>query len=311
MNDPHTVLTPPNPSRLRRQLFELLGDLPDREAPFRSTLVRTVEHADFIQEDWLFEWNQIEPVPGVLLKPRHVEPPFPAVLYHHAHGGDYELGKDELLQGRKALRRPYGPELVRLGYAVLCVDAWCFGERQGRSESEVFKEMLWKGEVLWGRMVFDALKAFDFLTSRPDIKADSVASMGISMGGTMALWSTALEPRIRACVDLCSLADYDALIAQKALDRHGIYYYVPDLLKHTSASELNSLTAPRPRMCVVGRHDALTPISGVEGIDRTLSDLYSASENPEGWNLLVTETGHFETELSHTRVLEFLQNSLS
>ena len=248
----------------------------------------------------------MEPIPGVFLKPLQAKGPVPAVLYNHAHGGDYTLGKTELLEGRDALRNAYGAELTKHGYAVLSIDAWCFGERQGRTESAVFKELLWRGKVLWGMMVFDTLKAFDYLAARKDVQADSIVSMGISMGGTMALWSTALEPRIRACVDLCSLADYESLIIQQNLDRHGIYYYVPALLKHFSAEELNHLTLPRPRLCVVGRHDGLTPIEGIQSLDQTMRSQADAAGHPESWQFLITETGHFETEYSHQQVLSFL-----
>ena len=304
-NFPNSILSEKQQTQ-RAKLWGLLGDLPDRDTPTKATLVCETEQADFLQEDWLFEWNEVEPVPGVFLKPRQAKGPFPAVLYNHAHGGDYTMGKKELLEGRDALRHAYGAELTKRGYAVLSIDAWCFGERQGRTESAVFKELLWKGKVLWGMMVFDTLKAFDYIAAREDVRADSIVSMGISMGGTMAHWSTALEPRIRACIDLCSLADYESLITQQNLDRHGIYYYVPSLLKHFSAEELNQLTLPRPRLCVVGRHDALTPIEGVHCLDQALRSQADADAHPEGWQLLITETGHFETEYSHQQVLSFL-----
>lgn len=290
----------------RSKLWGLLGDLPDRGAPSKASLIRETEQAGFIQEDWLFEWNEMELVPGVFLKPLQAKAPFPAVLYNHAHGGDYTLGKTEFLEGRDALRHAYGAELTKRGYAVLSIDAWCFGERQGRTESAVFKELLWRGKVLWGMMVFDTLKAFDYLAAREDVQADFIVSMGISMGGTMALWSKALEPRIRACIDLCSLCEYEALITQQNLDKHGIYYYVPSLLKHFSAAELDALTLPRPRLSVVGRHDGLTPIEGILSLDQTMRSHADAAGHPESWQLLITETGHFETEHSHQQVLSFL-----
>ena len=299
-------ISPAHQQAQRSKLWALLGDLPDRDAPSKATLVRETEQDGFIQEDWLFEWNEMEPIPGVFLRPLQGKGPFPAVLYNHAHGGDYTLGKTELFEGRDALRHAYGAELTKRGYAVLSIDAWCFGERQGRTESAVFKELLWRGKVLWGMMVFDTLKAFDYLAAREDVQADSIVSMGISMGGTMALWSTALEPRIHACIDLCSLAEYESLINQQNLDRHGIYYYVPALLKHFSAEELNHLTLPRPRLCVVGRHDGLTPIEGVQSLDQTMRSQADAAGQPESWQLLITETGHFETEYSHQQVLSFL-----
>ncbi len=53
--------------------------------------------------------------------------------------------------------------MTRRGYAALCIDTWAFGERRGRTESEIFKQMLWTGRVMWGMMVYDSLRAVDYL----------------------------------------------------------------------------------------------------------------------------------------------------
>src|SRR5690606_7211405 len=116
--------------------------------------------------------------------------------------------------------------------AVLSIDAWGFGERFTSSEGAIFKQMLWNGQVMWGMMVYDSMRAIDYLVSREDVDSERIGTLGISMGGTMAWWLAALDERVCFCIDLCSLADYDALIEERKLDLHGIYYYVPSLLKH-------------------------------------------------------------------------------
>ena len=37
----------------------------------------------------------------------------------------------------------------------------------------MFKAMLWQGQVLWGMMVYDSLRALDFLVQRPDVDPDA------------------------------------------------------------------------------------------------------------------------------------------
>jgi Acetyl xylan esterase (AXE1) len=152
------------------------------------------------------------------------------------------LGKDEFLAGRSALQSPpYAEALAHRGIAGLCIDAWNFGERRGRTESELFKELLWRGHVLWGLMVYDTLRATDYVLSRSDVRADRVATLGMSMGSTMAWWHAALDERIWVCVDLCCLTDFQALIDTRGLDGHNLYYYVPGLPKYFSAAEINAL----------------------------------------------------------------------
>ena len=67
-------------------------------------------------------------MPALFTRPLEAAGPLPVVLYHHAHGGDYSLGKSELIEGRSALQRPpYAEPLAGRGIAALCIDAWNFG----------------------------------------------------------------------------------------------------------------------------------------------------------------------------------------
>jgi cephalosporin-C deacetylase-like acetyl esterase len=216
----------------RQELYSLLGDLPDRDHPVSWKVLSVTREKTYTLERLLLDLNGIEAVPAHLVRPL-ADGPYPCMLYNHAHGGDYQLGKDELIRGRSILQQPpYAQALAERGIAALCIDTWLFGERSGRTESELFKHMLWHGQVLWGMMVFDSLRAVDYLCSRPDINAARIGTMGLSMGSTMAWWLAALDTRLKVCVDLCCLTDFQALIEARGLDRHGIYYYVPSLLKH-------------------------------------------------------------------------------
>ena len=147
-----------NVQKRREELYSLLGDLPARDRPITVKTIGQEQRDGFIVEKLLLDLNGIEPVPAFFVKPINASSPCPAVLYNHAHGGDYSLGKDELLKGRRSLQpKPYANELTKMGLAALCIDHWAFGERATRKESEIFKQMLWNGQVMWGMMVYDTL----------------------------------------------------------------------------------------------------------------------------------------------------------
>lgn len=295
----------------RQRLYSLLGDLPDRHRPISSTVIDRKNTRTYRLETLVLDLNGIEPVPAYLVSPLEGTGPFPTIVYNHAHGGEYEIGKEELLGGRSFLSKPpYAEVLAGRGYAALCIDHWVFGERRGRTESETFKHMLWHGQVLWGMMVYDSLRAVDYLLTREDVDRNRLGTLGISMGSTMAWWLAALDTRIKVCVDICCLTDYQALIEASGLDGHNVYYYVPGLLKHFTTSSINALVAPRPHLAVAGDYDRLTPRAGLARIDAELSAVYQAHGAADAWRLSRYHVGHVETAAMRKEILLFLEKWL-
>lgn len=295
----------------RRELYRLLGRLPERRGIPVARTVDREERPGYLLETLRLDLNEEEAVPAYFLIPATGTPPYPAVIYNHAHGGDYQRGKRELLEGSSYLQDPpYGELLTSLGIAVLAVDHWCFGERSRNSELYLFKRMLWHGQVLWGMMVYDTLRAVDYLASRADIDYRRLGTLGLSMGSTMAWWSAALEPRLSLCIDLCCLTDFHALLESGGLTGHGIYYYVPDLLNHFTTAEINALIAPRPHLSLAGELDPLTPPEGLHRIDRELSREYASLGVEERWKLLRFSSGHQETPEMRREVETWLRRYL-
>jgi hypothetical protein len=300
-----------NKEQRRRELYRLLGDLPPRRRRISAKKISEESRGAFVLEKLVLDLNGIEPVPAYFARPAEVNKPVPVILYNHAHGGQYEIGKEELLVGRRSLQKPpYAEELTRHGYAALCFDTWAFGERSGRTETEIFKEMLWRGQVLWGMMVYDSLRAVDYLVSRPDVDAARIGTLGLSMGSTMAWWTAALDTRIKVCVDICCLTDFHSLIDARGLDGHAMYYYVPRLLKYFTTAEINALISPRAHLSLAGLQDRLTPSEGLRKIDRELRRVYKADGAPRAWKLHVEDVGHTETPSMRAEILAFLKKHL-
>ena len=242
----------PNAAQRRRELYSLLGRLPDRKRPVSGKKRGEEERNGYVLETWDLDLNGIETVPAYLARPKNAGPRVPAILFNHSHGGGYKIGKQEFIEGRSYLQpKPYAQELTELGYVALCIDSWIFGERSHTSETDMFKAMLWQGQVLWGMMVYDGLRALDFLMQAPGVDTQRVGTLGMSMGSTMAWWLGALDDRFKVVVDINCLTEFRTLLKDKGLSRHGVYYFVPDLLNHfTTARDQRAhraARAPRPR----------------------------------------------------------------
>ena len=295
----------------RRELYAMLGELPARTRPISATKRGEEQRDSYVLERWQLDLNGLEPVPAYVARPVALKGRAPAVLFNHSHGGGYKIGKQEFVDGRSYLQpEPYAKTLTDLGCVALAIDHWVFGERSHTTEADMFKAMLWRGQVLWGMMVYDSLRALDWLVERPDVDAARVGTVGISMGSTMAWWLAALDGRVKVTVDICCLTDFHTLLARKRLSLHGLYYYVPGLLNRFTTAQINALIAPRAHLGLAGLQDKLTPVEGLDIIDRELTKAYADAGHPERWKLLRYDVGHMETPEGRREIIAWLKRFL-
>ncbi len=245
----------------------------------------------------------------------------PAVLYCHWHGGEYDVGKEELFQSRHTPEVP-GPALVKRGFVVLGIDAYCFGERNGKGpggpqekggagEMTASKFNLWVGRTLWGMIVRDDLMALDYLLSRPEVDAAHVAVTGISMGATRSWWLMALDERIKTGVAVACLTRYENLIQHQELKAHGIYYFVPNLLTHFDTEAVIALIAPRPVLFMTGDQDGGSPPDGIRAIESAVRPVYRLYGKEDVFqNFIYPGLGHVYTPEMWSKTINWMEQRL-
>lgn len=306
-----------------KKLWRLLGDLPELFTP-KVTIQEKQSRDGYGLERFTFDNGVGDTVYGYVLIPSGRKGRGPAILYHHYHGGKYKQGKEEvIIKAFSRLDFATGEALVREGYVVLCIDAYAFGERRfqgpagkkeegGRTESSLFKAFLWEGRTLWGMMVRDDLLALSYLVSRPEVDARRIAAMGMSMGSTRTWWAAGLDERIKVAVSVACLTRYQNLIAHGEVRQHGIYYYVPDMLKERiDAESVVGLIVPRPHLTLTGDKDGGSPADGVRVInafEEYLYKLYGKAENFRG--VLYEGVGHEYTPEMWEETLKWLKRHL-
>jgi dienelactone hydrolase len=294
----------------RKQLFELLGDR-FKPKDVSAKVLQVERRSGYELEHLMLHANTIETVPAYLAKPLNVQDPLPVVIYNHSHGGNFELGKEELLTSSTYLQSPpFVEAITELGYAVCSIDMWGFNQRKGKQESEWVKEMLLNGQTLWGMRIFDNISLIDYLNTRPDIDGDRMATIGMSMGGLMSWWLAALDERIKVTVDIAAQVHLETLIKKRGLDHHGFYYYVPGFLKHFSTLAVQEMIAPRTRLSMIGRDDRMCPIDGAEWLDEQLRKTYKEQDAPLHWKCRILTGGHQETKEMREEWKNFLKKHL-
>ena len=294
----------------RTLLRSLLGDLPDRNMHMEVQCLKTERINGGTLEQLQFKYPGEPAFQGYFVLPEKRSGKVPTILYNHSHGSLFHLGKDELLQGAPYQNGPYLPDLLDAGYAILTIDHRAFGSRADRKIDDIFKEMLWRGQVLWGMMLYDSIRALDYLCSREEVDTDRIGTVGMSMGSTMAWYLAAMDERVKVCADICCMTDFEELIKAEHLSGHGTYYFIPGLLKHFDTASINALIAPRAHISVNGRFDGLTPEPGLDKVDSVLKTVYEAEGCPEKWCMLKYPVQHQETPEMRRQILDFFRRYL-
>ena len=94
------------------------------------------------------------------------------------------------------------------------------------------------------------------------------------------------------------------------LKEHGIYYFVPSLLKHFQTAQINELIVPRAHLSVNGRRDPLTPPAGVEKIRDYLLPLYRQHGKEEDCRIELFDCARQELPEMRKVIVEWMEGRL-
>ncbi|MBI4892213.1 MAG: dienelactone hydrolase family protein [Acidobacteria bacterium] len=293
-------------AEVKRLVIASLGELPPRPSPSKVRVVHIDRRDGWRIEKFVFHNGVDSDVPGYIAIPEDGVARHPAILTMHGHSSSKEN-----MFGYQPTSQDVAELLARRGYVVIGIDNYFNGERKGLGpagslermergsdqEMSLFKLNLWLGRTLWGMMLRDEQIALDYLVSRPEVDPARIGAQGMSMGSTRAWWLAAIDDRIRAVVGVACFTRYEDLIAIRELRAHGIYYFVPGLLKHFDSEGVMALLAPRPFLALTGDRDAGSPPEGMKKLDDILTRLYQLHGAPERFRSIVyPETGHVYTD---------------
>jgi dienelactone hydrolase len=293
----------------RDRFWHLLGAAP--RAPL-LLLARESEPRDgHVVERLRFDLGEGAAARGVLTRPAGAAGRLPALLYMHSHGGHYDVGAGELLDGQTYLGTPLGPVFARAGYVTLMLEMPLFGERATVTESALSKALLWHGRTLMGQMLAELTGALGYLAGRDDVDPARLGAFGMSMGSTHGFMLAALDDRIRAVAHLCCFADYGVMIELGLHDGHGHYLTIPGMLAETSVGEICGAIAPRPQLICLGEADSLTPPAAVAKARAETEAAYRAAGRPRALEVFIEPgVAHQETPAMRQKVLAFFRDAL-
>jgi dienelactone hydrolase len=282
LRDGHHDYLPAVKALDRTSLLQLLGAVPLAVPPLAAELVERADLGDVIREKVTYAVEPGERVPAFILLPKAASIRHPAILCHHQHGGEFQVGKDGPAGLGSDSSQHYALELARRGYVTLVFDALCFNERQDTTgklkggDYERYEAMyrITEGKSLQGKYVWDARRALDYLETRPEVDASRLGMIGHSLGGQETLFTTAVDTRIRAAVSSCGFGSLRALKRDRI--NHNYALFVSALANQGDYGAVLALVAPRPFFVAARSEDPIFPKDGIEETVATARRAYVA-----------------------------------
>jgi dienelactone hydrolase len=278
---------------LRSKVTELIGGFPNERVPLRSVTLETRPFPGYQREKIVFDSRQGASVLAYLLLPDKVQRPSPVMICvpGHGRGVDDIVGIDE--QGRdrtdkSGYQHDFAIQVAEAGMAALAIEPMGFGCRRDPINARIGLSRkacdpaaggaLLVGETMVAWRVWDVMRTIDYIATRQELDQRRIGCMGISGGGTVTVFSTALDSRIRVALVSGYLNTFQDCIGSLA---HCIDNYVPGILNWAEMHDVAGLIAPRPLFVESGEKDNIFPIKASIASFNEVKKIYSVFGVPE------------------------------
>ncbi|HEX3718687.1 MAG TPA: prolyl oligopeptidase family serine peptidase [Verrucomicrobiae bacterium] len=291
---------------LRREAAEMLGlDPMPARTDLKPIVTGTINGPDFIVEKVAFQSLPGLYVTGNLYLPKSAQKPAAAVLYLCGHLAVVTNG---ISYGNKTAYQHHGIWLARNGYVCLIIDTLELGEIQGHHKGTYNLGMWWwnsRGYTPAGVETWNAIRALDYLESRPEVDRARMGVTGRSGGGAYSWFLAAVDDRVKVFAPADGIADLRSYVVDGTVDSHCDCMFLVNTYRWDYPL-LAALCAPRPLLMENTDADALFPLSGVlrtHDFVKRVYDLYGAATN---FGLVIAPGPHRDTQDLQVPVLRWL-----
>jgi hypothetical protein len=104
-----------------------------------------------------------------------------------------------------------------------------------------------KDRTLMGERLWDVLRCADYISTLKEVQAERMGCAGLSLGGEMAMWLGAMDPRMKVTVSAGFLSTVDNLHRG-----HCQCWDFPGFTENFDFCDIYSLIAPRALLCQIG-----------------------------------------------------------
>ena len=292
---------------VQERIRECFGPLPEK-TPLNAKITKTHERDGYSIENIIFESRPDFMVTGNLYLPTNRKGKVPGVIGVCGHS----------LNGKAAeAYQSFAQGLARQGQACFIIDPVGQGERfqylneklgsrlgGGTSEhNQMGNHMSLVGEFLGTWFVWDAMRALDYLLTRPEIDQNHLGVTGNSGGGTQTTWLCGMEPRFTMGAPSCFVTTFRR-DAENELPQD-CEQCPPRVLAHDlDHCDFLAAMAPKPVLIMAQEKDYFDARGSTETYER-LKKLYTLLGKPENIQLHIGPDPHGYSQSNREAMYRF------
>lgn len=196
--------------------------------PFDPKVLSKEDKGSYVLEEIELNSTPERRIKALVTRPK-TEGKHPAVVCIHGHGGNRHVVHDPA-----SLYRGFAKDLAERGYVTISTDV---------GQHEVYEE----GRTLMGERLWDLIRCADYLTTLDQVDSERMGCGGLSLGGEMAMWLGAMDPRMKGTVSSGFLTTVENM-----QDGHCMCWDFPGFSENFTFSDIYALIAPRALLCQIG-----------------------------------------------------------
>lgn len=301
---------------VRKTLLDIVGPFPDK-TPLKAKTVRTVDKGAFKVEHIIFESQPGFYVTSSLFIPNEVtkKSKAPAVIYCSGHTPE---------SYRSSTYQHVILNLVKKGFVVFAFDPVGQGERVGYYDPETGGSVVGPptrehafpgaqafvtGGSLTRDMIWDGIRAVDYLLTRQEVDPARIGITGRSGGGTQSTSIAAMDERIYAAAPENYITNYTRLLQSNG-PPDAEQNFVHGIARGLDYADLLAVRAPKPTLVLTTTNDFFS-IQGARETAQEVSRIYQAYGKLGNFTMVEDTGSHASTQKNREDMYAFFQEHLN
>ncbi len=301
---------------IRNTLNDIVGPFPEK-TPLNAKILRTITKEGYRVEHIVFESQPGFYVTSSLFIPSGLKKnsKAPVVIYVSGHSADGY---------RSAAYQQVIINLVRKNFIVFAFDPVGQGERLEYYDPKTNKSLVGgpttehsypgaqafiTGSSEARYMIWDGIRAVDYLLTRKEVDPARIGITGRSGGGTQSAYIAAMDERISAAAPECYLTNFTRLF-QTIGPQDAEQNMFNSIFRGLDHPDFLLVRAPKPALMITTSRDMFS-IQGVRETEKQVSRIYKAYGKEDNFGRSEDDAPHASTKKNREAMNAFFQKNLN